>query len=517
MKKQIILGFSIIFLVFGLGSAVIIHNLLRSTNSLQYLLSLHKIEDMRQNLNLRVQKVQAYVHLSALDFSYNLDDIISNIQELETSAKECLTCHHEPEIEKEITYTHELIHNYEEKLSYLITSANDDTWRSDNQKQAVKLSDSIIHHVQDMVNRAAATLQRKTDLAMREIRKTYLFLSITMITTVLMTLFIARTLTKRITTPIDTLLLATKKLATGELGYTTELHGNDEFGQLQTSFNEMSIALAKKDAENKVLASDLQNKIDELHTTQHQLILSEKLASLGKLAGGISHDFNNILCGMLGYISILKQQLKEKEGVTDNLNTLEKATLRAAHLVKRLESYAGQRESVKRPVNINTLVQEVQQTLLATIGHNHAITLTLADGLALVNGDAASLKEVLCNICENSIEAFAANSKGVITITTQNETNQEQQEEGSSMVRISIRDNGVGIGEANLQMIFDPYFSTRERSSRRGMGLGMAIAFSIVNSHQGRITIDSHEGLGTQVDIVLPALPPEVLPQQFNS
>jgi len=161
MKKQIILGFSIIFLVFGLGSAVIIHNLLRSTNSLQYLLSLHKIEDMRQNLNLRVQKVQAYVHLSALDFSYNLDDIISNIQELETSAKECLTCHHEPEIEKEITYTHELIHNYEEKLSYLITSANDDTWRSDNQKQAVKLSDSIIHHVQDMVNRRHPATQNR--------------------------------------------------------------------------------------------------------------------------------------------------------------------------------------------------------------------------------------------------------------------------------------------------------------------------------------------------------------------
>ncbi len=513
MKRQIILGFFFIFLIFGVGSTAIINNLLRSTSSLQTLLNLHRIEDMRQNLNLRVQKVQSYVYLPALEFSYNLDEIIANIHGLETSTQSCLHCHHEQAVANDISYTQELIRDYEEKLSYIITSASNDNWRSDNQKQAIKLADTIISHVQEMVNRAASTLQRKTDVAMQQIKKTYLFLSITMICTVLMALLVGQYLTKKITTPIDRLLLATQKLTTGELGYTTDCLGTKEFVQLQKSFNAMSLALADKDQENQKLTLALQNKIDELSHTQQQLIISEKLASLGKLAGGIAHDFNNILCGMLGYISLLKVQFSGQEKAIDSLSTVEKAAIRASHLVKKLQSFAGHQEYAELPVNMNEVVLAVHQVLRAAFAQDYQLTLDLDQNLALVNGDYAGLQELLYNICENSIEALAGDGHGVMTIVTQNHHGPTpwgdpiaQPDKG--YVKISITDNGQGIQEDNLQKIFDPYFSTRERSARRGMGLGMAIAFSIVKKHQGYIYIESVEGKGTQVDIYLPATPP---------
>ncbi len=510
MKKQIILAFFLIFLVFGIGSAAIINNLLRSTNSLQNLLDLHKIENIRQNLNLRVQKVQSYVHLSALDFSYNIDEVVSNIQGLDEASKNCLDCHHEANVEKDISYARDLIHDYERKLSYLITSASDDTWRRDNQKQAIQIADTIIYHVQDMVNRSATTLQRKTDSAMRQIKKTYLFLSVTMVSTVIMAFLIGQYLTKKITTPIDKLLLATKKLATGELGYTTEHQGNDEFAQLHKSFNEMSLALADKDKENKALAQDLQRKINELHSTQHQLVISEKLASLGKLAGGISHDFNNILCGILGYITLLKRQLDDKNTAADTLVTLEKASIRASHLVQKLQSFAGQKEYQQAPVNINDIVIDIHQTIRSSFAKDYTVTLRLDENLALVNGDSAGLKEVIYNIWENAIEALAKDGLGLIEITTENRSDLKNQDNNPSIpakqyVKISIKDNGKGIKEDNLQKIFDPYFSTRDRCAERGMGLGMAIAFSIVKEHNGYIHIDSEEGIGTRVDIYLPA------------
>lgn len=517
MKKQIILSFLLIFLVFGLGSAVIINNLLRSTNSLQDLLDLHRIEDIRQNLNLRVQKVQSYIHLSALDFSYNLDDIVANIRELEVAAKNCLDCHHEPAIDKDILYTQELIRDYEEKLSYVITSSNDDTWRRENQRQAVQLADTIIYHVQDMVNRAASTLKRKTDNAMKQIKKTYLFLSGTMICTVLMTLLIGHYLTNKITTPIDQLLLATKKLASGELGYVTEYRGNDEFVQLQKSFNEMSLALAAKDKENKDLTLDLQNKIDELHNTQRQLIISEKFASLGKLADGISHDFNNILCGILGCITILKQELKGRYTATELLLSLEKASLRASHLVQKLQSFAGHQEYRQVQVNINEVVIDVHQSIRNPLAKGYTMTLDLDENSTLVNGDYIGLKELFYNICENAIEALAEDGNGRIEIKTENRSVSNNQDGNHTIptqryVKIAIKDNGKGIQDGNLQKIFDPYFSTRERSAQRGMGLGMAIAFSIVKNHHGYIYIDSEEGVGTQVDIYLPAIPSEPEP-----
>lgn len=507
MKRQIVLAFSLVFLVFGLGSAVIVYNLLRSTSSLQDLIKLHEIEDIRQNLNLRVQKVQAFVHLSALDFSYNLDEIITNIDGIDKAVHGCYNCHHSDPVEKEIHYAEQLLNDYQVKLSYLITAGSDDAWRKDNQQQASKIADTITQNVQDMVNRAAATLQRKTDHVMGQIKRTYQFLAATLIFSLIVMGFIARYLTRRILTQVDKLLLATSKLSAGELGYVTESHGNDEFAQLQKNFNLMSLSLAEKKKENEGLNLDLQNKIDELHNTQSQLVISEKLASLGLLAGGVAHDFNNILCGILGYIALLKQQIESDKSSTATLLTIEKAAHNAAKLVSKLRSFAGQREWQPLPLNVNEIIGAVRQAVLISSPKTVQIDLKLQEALPLVSGDESLLRELLWGICENAVEAIP--DPGRIEITTENVITADapmvtKDTADQPYVRISIRDNGKGIKDQNLDKVFDPYYSTRETFYQRGMGLGMAIAFSIVRQHNGLISVDSKERDGTRVDIYLP-------------
>jgi len=509
MKKHIVFAFLLVFLVFCLGSTAIICNLLSSTSSMQNLISLHEIDDIRQNLNLRVQKIQSFVHLSALDFSYNLDEIVENIGGMDTAVRGCYNCHHEAAIKKEIQYAEQLLSDYEGKLSYLITAGSDDEWRKDNQQQAGKIAETILYHVQDMVSRSAATLQRKTDDVMRHIRRTYLFLGLTLIGSLVVMGFIARHLTRRILTPVKQLLFATQRLAAGELGYITESHGRDEFSQLQQNFNSMSLSLANKEKENEDLTQALQKKIDELHSTQHQLITSEKLASLGKLAGGISHDFNNILCGILGYINLLKRQIQSDTASTATLLTIEKASMHAAQLVNKLQSFAGQKKWQQQPINLNEVIVAVHQTILNSYDRTFQIRLTLERNLSVVKGDFAGLQEVLHGICENAIEALSDN--GLIEIVTKNAPAQISPDAtrpmaGQPCVKISIKDNGKGIRDGDLHKVFDPYFSTREMCSQRGIGLGMAIAFSIVSQHNGQIHIDSKEGGGTQVDVYLPAL-----------
>jgi len=509
MKRHIIFAFLLVFFVYCLGSAVIIQNLLSSTASLQTLISLHEIEDIRQNLNLRVQKIQSFVHLSALDFSYNLDAIVANIDGMDQAVHGCYDCHHKAAVEGEIHYVEQLFTDYQEKLSYLITSGSDDDWRRSNQQQAEKIAETITYRIQDMVNRAAASLQRKTDKVMQQIGKIYLFLGMTLICSLLVMGIIARQLTKKVLTPVQQLLVATQRLAAGELGYVTESQGDDEFSQLQQNFNSMSLSLASQKKENEGLTEALRRKIDELHSTKDRLVISEKLAALGKLAGGISHDFNNILCGILGYISLLKRQIANDPTATETLLAIEDASRRAAQLVAKLQSFANNKEGPQHPVDLNEVVAAVRQALEQASGKPFAFHLDLDDALHPVMGDFGGLKELLFSVCENAVEAISVN--GRIEITTKNvpaqpTTNATMPMADQPCVMVSVKDNGKGIGEGDLQKIFDPYFSTREMCSQRGMGLGMAIAFSLVKQHNGQIYIDSKEGCGTQVDIYLPAM-----------
>lgn len=510
MKKQLQLSFLLIIAIFGIGTGAVIQNLLRSTTHLQDLINLHEIEDIRQELNLRVQKVQAYVILPGIDFSYNLDEVIKNVRLVEVAAENCHNCHHEPAVQEDLDYARHLITDFEEKLSYLITTVEDTQWRRDNQEQAIKLSKSIIVHIQDMVSQAAATLQKKTDEAMTDINRSYSFLITTLLITFATTMIIAPYLIKKITAPIKKLHTASKKIAAGELGYTTDLDTSPEFAELFSSFNKMSTALAEKEAENKKLYADLETQLATIKQTQHQLVTAGKLASLGKLAGGIAHDFNNILCGIIGHVNILKMSRPEGSHDSKILTTIYDASYHASKLVEQLMTFAKQQDWQEVPVDLNQIVLEAGQELTEQKADTVIFTTNLADNLNRVKGDPDRLREMITNIWLNSLQAVGKDGiievSSKLTETAQIQTGQSLTLPHGQYVNIKISDNGKGIPKDVLPMVFDPYFSTQELGNQKGVGLGMAIAFSIVRKHEGYLHIDSTESSGTTVNIFLPAL-----------
>ena len=509
MKKQITLAFLVIFALFGLGGGVIIYNMMGAVSSLRNLINLHEIEDIRQNLNLRVQKLQSYAYLPALDFSYNIDEVVDNVQQMEAAVEACFDCHHEPAVREDLEYTDKLIKSFQEKLSYLITSRSDVEWRRQNQQQAVFIADAIVMHVQDMVNRAAATLQGKTDDAIAKVEKTYGMLAAIFSVTLALAMAVTHFLTKRLSRPIDELLVAADRLAGGELGYQISPHGVAEFVALQESFNRMSASLAAKDKENKELYRKLEGRLRDLHRAQQQLVTAAKLASLGKLAGGISHDFNNLLCGIVGHVSLMKRTVADKETLRA-LEDIDKAAARASRLVGQLQTFAGMRTWRDVPVNVNSAVIAAVQGVQHELADEAAVHMDLGHDLPLMRGDPEHLRTMMQHICENAVQAVAGREGGLVEVGTAVVDITDNDEHAPACLApgrylaLTCRDNGKGIPAEILNDVFDPYVSTRERSSEKGIGLGLAIAYVIAARHDGHIDIASAEGGGTTVTVYLP-------------
>ena len=509
MKKQITLAFLAVFLLFGAGGGLIIYHMMDAVASLRNLIKLHEIEDIRQNFNLRVQKLQSYAYLPAMEFSYNIDEVVDNVQEMEGAVRSCFDCHHTEEVRADLEYTDKLIKDFQEKLSYLITSRNDSDWRRQNQQQAVFLADAIVMHVQDMVNRAAAILQEKTDRAIARVEKTYAMLGGVFTVTLLLAMAVAHFLTKRLTRPIDELLRAAERLAGGELGFQISPCGVGEFVTLAESFNRMSAALAAKEEENRELCQTLERRLHDLHQTQRELLTAAKLASLGKLAGGISHDFNNLLCSIIGQASLLRRKVKDEDALA-GLRDIDKAAGRASRLVSQLQTFAGNQIWQQVPVNLNSVVIGAVQEVQHEAEDEVELHMDLGHDLPALTGDPVHLRTMMKNIIANAAQAVAGREDGLVEVATACREISDRDEESVSLAPgrylvMRCRDNGPGVPEAMIDNVFDPYVSGRERSSEKGTGLGLAIAYVVASRHEGRIDIASaQDGTGTTVTVYLP-------------
>jgi PAS domain S-box-containing protein len=223
-----------------------------------------------------------------------------------------------------------------------------------------------------------------------------------------------------------------------------------------------------------------------------------KLASLGVLAGGIAHDFNNILTAIVGNISLA--QLDERTASQrSNLAEAEKACLRAKGLTHQLLTFAKGGSPLKKLIFLQDIIREAAG--FAVRGSNVRCEFNLTDDLWAVDADENQLVQVVNNLVLNAVQAMP--DGGFVDVSADNVPCLPDTEEGRSRVRIQVRDHGVGIPEALLGKIFDPYFTTKAL----GSGLGLATVYSIVANHGGEITVESRQGHGTTMTILLPAVP----------
>ena len=231
-----------------------------------------------------------------------------------------------------------------------------------------------------------------------------------------------------------------------------------------------------------------------LQETHLQLVSSEKMASLGKLAAGIAHEINNPLGGILIYSSLMMEDLPEEDPRRGDLARIVQETGRCKEIVKSLLEFAHQTEPKMEPTDINRAINDglfflVNQALF----HNIQIVKKLDSFLPFVRGNASQLKQVFMNIIVNAAEAIHGN--GTLTITTSPAPDRKT-------AYVEFTDTGEGIPEENFNRIFDPFFTTKEVG--KGTGLGLATSYGIVEDHGGKISVKSKVGEGTTFTIELP-------------
>jgi PAS domain S-box-containing protein len=250
--------------------------------------------------------------------------------------------------------------------------------------------------------------------------------------------------------------------------------------------------------------------LTEQKDMEEEVLKSKNLQSVGTLAGGIAHDFNNLLMAIVGNISLAKMNASQDGKITEFLSEAERIAFMGKNLTQQLLTFSRSGEPVRKIVMIGTMLREVSDKLLGSspIRPRYNIPMDLIPDEV----DEDQMKQVIQNMVVNAKEAMPSGGTIVLScenvnITPQNKLPLIKEDH----VKISIHDEGVGIPEENLSKIFDPYFTTKGMGSQKGVGLGLAICYSIIRNHNGYILVDSAPGKGTTFQIYLPASKKDII------
>lgn len=248
--------------------------------------------------------------------------------------------------------------------------------------------------------------------------------------------------------------------------------------------------------------------------TERKLIEAErqkasKLESLGILAGGIAHDFNNILTGIMGSISLSLLKTQPESKIHSLLQAGEKACMRARELTQQLLTFSKGGDPIKQNASITELIRESANFILR--GSNVTCMYSFAGDLMPIEVDKGQISQVIQNLIINADQAMPEG--GVIEVSAENIFLKDDQisllKEGK-YIKISFKDQGIGIDKQYYQKVFDPYFTTKSK----GSGLGLSVVYSIIGKHRGAITVDSEIGEGSVFTIYLPASTKTEIPPQ---
>jgi signal transduction histidine kinase len=244
---------------------------------------------------------------------------------------------------------------------------------------------------------------------------------------------------------------------------------------------------------NKSIASVID--ISERKTLQEQLIVADRLASIGELASGIAHELNNPLTSVIGFCDLLLAKKDVPADIKKDLRIINKNAQRTAGIVQNLTTFAREHPEETHMVNINDIIRTVLELRAYEQNVNNIQVKThFDDNLPEISADVFQLQQVFLNIIINA-EYFMteAHGKGILTITTERRGN---------FIRTCIADDGPGIDKKNLGHLFDPFFTTKEVGE--GTGLGLTICHGIINMHGGKIYAESEMGKGATFVVELP-------------
>jgi signal transduction histidine kinase/CheY-like chemotaxis protein len=261
---------------------------------------------------------------------------------------------------------------------------------------------------------------------------------------------------------------------------------------------------------------ELRRSILERDALIDRLRQSHKMESMGRIVGGVAHDFNNILGTMLASVDFLLDELPESGTPRADAETIRAAVKRGAELTQQLLAFSRQQVLEPKVVTLNELVADTQRMLMRTIGEDVAIRVSLGEHLASARVDPGQIQQILLNLSVNARDAMPAG--GTLAIQTRNTILNDATPMSHSVanpgpyVVLTVSDDGTGMGAATLAQIFEPFFTTKPKG--RGTGLGLSTVFGIVEQSGGHIRVASTLGHGTTFEIYLPAV--NERPQQLE-
>ncbi len=326
-------------------------------------------------------------------------------------------------------------------------------------------------------------------------------------------------LARTVLSPLSRLLRATDRVAAGDLTASAGFSRADEVGRLGAAFDRMTENLrasrdevealnrgltdrvreqtAELTARNRDLEEAnerLRRTVDELRETRERLVHSETMASIGRLAGGVAHEFNNLLGGITGCAESAREE-SDPEAMRESLDVILKTARRACRITGNLLDFSRPPAREVRETDLSRLVEEA----LSLVGPEaRTLGVEVRAGLPAlppVRVDPGQIHQVVLNLLTNALRAMPRG--GVLTVSVARE--------GPDAL-VTVADTGVGIPRENLPHIFEPFFTTRGDSAEaRGTGLGLSVSYSVVRAHGGAIEVASRPGEGSVFTVRLPA------------
>ncbi len=324
---------------------------------------------------------------------------------------------------------------------------------------------------------------------------------------------------REVISPIEALIKASRNLKDAREAPFIENKSRTEIAELVDSFNEMSVQIVESDQKMKKQLDLLEQANNKIKNTQNQLVQSAKLASLGELVAGIAHELNNPIGFIYSNIGHLKEYSQSLFKIIDRtlkkpaeldilvqeedyeyikkdfpklIQSCEEGSNRAKDIVLGLRNFSRADEEKTQAFDVNTGIDSTLKLLSGELKNNILVRKDYNE-VPKINCNINQMKQVFMNIINNAIQAIE--EEGDIFISTEYLSEQK-------LVRIEIRDTGVGIEKDNVEKIFDPFYTTKDVG--QGTGLGLSISYGIVKSHGGQIHVESQVGKGTTFHIDLP-------------
>ncbi len=297
--------------------------------------------------------------------------------------------------------------------------------------------------------------------------------------------------TLNVVAPIESLTADARAIAGGDMQRRSSVRSNDELGDLARAFNQMADTVEERNA--------------ALRASQEQLLHVQKMDALGSFAGGIAHDFNNYLASIVAHAELAELSLEDNDSARADVKEVLASAGRAADLTRQILVFSRKQVVERRALDLNMVVRGIERMLTRLVGQERTLVIEYSAAPAVVVADHGQLEQVVVNLVANARDAMP--DGGTITVRVRivdasAAPAEARERAGAATVELIVADQGTGIDGDVMERIFDPFFSTKARG--HGTGMGLAIAYSIVEQSDGRLSVSSVMGRGAEFTVRLP-------------